>query len=86
MKTDYEYIKETTILSWTTHREVARDEDAAYSLLGLFGVNMLMLTAKVSQTQLLAKRSKHSSLHPIRIQNEQEISLGAAGMKCSFHY
>ncbi|KAH9208034.1 heterokaryon incompatibility protein-domain-containing protein [Leptodontidium sp. 2 PMI_412] len=31
------------VMSWAAHREVSRDEDAAYSLLGLFDINMPML-------------------------------------------
>ena len=31
------------IMSWAAHREVSRDEDMAYSLMGLFDINMPML-------------------------------------------
>lgn len=31
------------IMSWAAHREVSRDEDTAYSLMGLFDINMPML-------------------------------------------
>ncbi|KAI5985755.1 heterokaryon incompatibility protein-domain-containing protein [Pisolithus albus] len=54
------------IMSWAAERETTREEDRAYSLLGLFGVNMPMLYGEGSkafqrlQLEILRASSDHS--------------------------
>ncbi|KAH9912915.1 heterokaryon incompatibility protein-domain-containing protein [Epithele typhae] len=51
-----------TRISWAAHRETARPEDAAYSLFGLFGVNMPTLygEGRLAFCRLLMEISKTS--------------------------
>jgi hypothetical protein len=39
-------------MSWAAHRETTREEDVAYCLLGIFGVNMALLYGEGSSAFL----------------------------------
>ncbi|KAF2184942.1 HET-domain-containing protein [Zopfia rhizophila CBS 207.26] len=62
-----EYERVAEVMSWAAHRNVTREEDLAYSLMGLFDINMPMLYGEGStkaflrlQEEIFKRRPDHS--------------------------